>query len=165
MNEKEASLKLAGMRCVMCAKAIEDNLKRLSGIIDVSVNFANETAFVKYDPSKITLEKIIEVIENMGYKVIREEKEVSVKIVGMSCTMCAKAVEITLKNLVGIKDVMVDLATGKARIVFDPNLMSIQDIKRAVESAGYEFIGIEKEAEISEDKHVIQLKKDLPLQR
>jgi Cu+-exporting ATPase len=159
MNEKDAFLKLTGMRCVMCAKAIEDNLKRLSGIIDVSVNFTNETVFVKYDPSNITLEKIIEAIENMGYKVIREEKEVSVKIGGMSCAMCAKAVEITLKNLEGIKDVTVNLATGKARIVFDPNLTTIQDIKRAVESAGYEFIGIEKEAEISEDKHIIQLKK------
>ncbi|AEA48069.1 heavy metal translocating P-type ATPase [Archaeoglobus veneficus] len=161
---EEIVLKIAGMTCAMCTKTIETHLKSLSGIIDVSVNLTNETAFVKYDPSRITLEKIIETIENIGYKVVREEKEVDVKIGGMTCAMCAKTIETVIRELKGVKDVTVNLATEKARIVFDPQLTSIQDIKNAIEETGYKFIGVEGEGfidteKIAREEHIVQLKK------
>ncbi len=158
------TLKIAGMTCAMCAKTIEANLKSLPGVIDVSVNLTNETAFVKYDPSIITLEKIIETIENIGYKVVREEKEVDVKIGGMTCAMCAKTIETAIRELKGVKDVTVNLAAEKARIVFDPRITSIQDIKKVIEETGYKFIGVEGEGLIDTEKtareeHIVQLKK------
>jgi len=72
-------------------------------------------------------------------------KEITVRIGGMSCAMCVKAVENSIKSLGGIIDVTINLSTGKARIVFDPRFVSIHDIEEAVERSGYKFIGVEEE--------------------
>jgi Cu+-exporting ATPase len=77
---KEIVAKIGGMSCAMCAKTVEETLKRLPGIYDASVNFATEKARIIYDPSKIQLERIGEEIERIGYQFLGvegfgEEKE------------------------------------------------------------------------------------------
>lgn len=56
---------------------------------------------------------------------------------GMSCTACAKAVERATKKLEGVTDSNVNYATEKLTIDFDAGKVSIEDIKNAVEKAGY----------------------------
>ena len=56
---------------------------------------------------------------------------------GMSCTACAKAVERATKKLDGVTDSSVNYATEKLTIDFDALKVSIEDIKNAVEKAGY----------------------------
>lgn len=84
-----------------------------------------------------------------------KEKEVDVKIEGMSCVMCAKTVERVLKRLEGVEDVTVNLTTGRARIIFDPKMVSIEDIKKAVGSTGYKIVGVEE----SDEEHISKLKR------
>lgn len=36
---KDVTLKIAGMSCVMCAKAIETALNQIEGVVETSVNF------------------------------------------------------------------------------------------------------------------------------
>ncbi|MCS7143483.1 MAG: heavy metal translocating P-type ATPase [Archaeoglobaceae archaeon] len=74
-----------------------------------------------------------------------ETKEIFARIGGMSCAMCAKTIEETLKRLPGVIDVNVNLATEKARIVYEPSKLKIDYIKEEVEKIGYEFLGIEDE--------------------
>lgn len=69
---KEIVAKIGGMSCAMCAKTVEETLKRLPGIYDASVNFATEKAKIIYDPSKIQLERIREEIERIGYQFLVE---------------------------------------------------------------------------------------------
>lgn len=67
-------LPITGMTCANCAMNIERTLKtKLPGVIDASVNFASDTAHVKYVPSMVDLEQIIGSIEGIGYGVIRDE--------------------------------------------------------------------------------------------
>lgn len=56
---------------------------------------------------------------------------------GMSCTACAKAVERATKKLEGVTESSVNYATEKLTIDFDAGKVSIEDIKNAVEKAGY----------------------------
>ena len=59
-------LKVGGMTCASCAARIEKKLNRLDGV-EASVNFATETAAVRYDPATATPEQLITTVEATGY--------------------------------------------------------------------------------------------------
>ena len=58
-------------------------------------------------------------------------------ITGMSCSACSAHVENAVFNLKGVNDVSVNLLTNSMMVEFDDNILSIQDIIRVVEEAGY----------------------------
>jgi len=60
------------------------------------------------------------------------------KIEGMSCDHCKKAVTEALQGVAGVQRVEVDLAQGKATVSYDPAQASEEAMRRAVEEAGYE---------------------------
>ncbi|MCS7150454.1 MAG: cation-translocating P-type ATPase [Caldimicrobium sp.] len=63
-------LKVEGMTCVNCAKAIEVALKRLKGVNKVEVSFELGRVFVEYNEEFIGLEDLKRVIEELGYQVV-----------------------------------------------------------------------------------------------
>ncbi|MFH1565710.1 MAG: heavy metal translocating P-type ATPase, partial [bacterium] len=72
---KKETLKITGMSCASCAANIENALKKETGVKSASVNFASEKLYLEFDPIKITLAKIQEIIEKLGYKGVVEGKE------------------------------------------------------------------------------------------
>lgn len=66
--------------------------------------------------------------------------EKTILIEGMSCGHCVKAVEEALKELDGVKSVVVDLE-GKKAVVEGDNLDD-NKIKEAIDEAGYEVTQI-----------------------
>ena len=65
------------------------------------------------------------------------EKTVILNITGMSCNGCSAAVERSLKLLDGVQAVSVDLDQAAARVTFNPQKVSIEDMKDRVVDAGY----------------------------
>jgi len=59
---------IEGMRCTSCASGIRSMLKRTRGVVSADVSFNQKEVNVEFDPSATSREKIIEVINNMGYK-------------------------------------------------------------------------------------------------
>jgi Cu+-exporting ATPase len=57
---------------------------------------------------------------------------------GMTCASCVMRVERALKNVPGVQDVSVNLATESARIVAAPGDDIDLRVRRAVRAAGYE---------------------------
>lgn len=57
---------------------------------------------------------------------------------GMSCDHCKRAVTEALQRLDGVSAVEVDLAAGKATVSYDPDRVSLDALREAVEEAGYE---------------------------
>ncbi|ASJ07269.1 heavy metal translocating P-type ATPase [Thermococcus pacificus] len=141
----EITLKVSGMTCAMCVKTIEMALKELPGVKDARANLGTETVLVKFDESEVGLNQIIKAIEDVGYTVVRERKDVVLKIGGMTCAMCVKTIEAALKELPGVLEASVNLGTETARVSYDPSVVDIEDIKKAIESVGYQFIGVEGE--------------------
>src|SRR5882762_10580830 len=45
------------MTCAACAISVESMLRSVAGVADAGVNFANQTAWVQYDDSRVTPEK------------------------------------------------------------------------------------------------------------
>ena len=60
-------LKLQGMSCASCARSVEDVIRSVSGVADVSVNFAAEQASLQFDPKHTNLEQIQSAIVEAGY--------------------------------------------------------------------------------------------------
>ena len=69
MKKEKAAIKVTGMHCASCALNIEKSLKKTKGVVSASVNYGSEKAYVDYDPSQTTLEKIHEAIKSRGYGV------------------------------------------------------------------------------------------------
>src|SRR5919198_5314585 len=67
----------------------------------------------------------------------RPREEVSVPVTGMTCASCVRRIEKRLNRLEGVADASVNLATERATVVFDPKLVDLQDLRAAVEAAGY----------------------------
>ena len=63
---------------------------------------------------------------------------------GVSCPTCLRNIESVLRPLSGVRGVQTDFATDRATVEFDPAVVSVEDLRRAVASAGYR---VEAEAE------------------
>ena len=98
---------------------------------------------MEYDPGKLKLSDLEKAVKDAGYDVIDEK--VVLKIGGMVCAMCVGALEIALKKLDGVVEVNVNLAAEKAYVTYNPKMVSIQDMKKAVEDTGYQYLGVSGE--------------------
>ncbi len=68
-----------------------------------------------------------------------------VSIGGMSCAACVRRVENVLRDLPGVSDVSVNLASGRAVLVHPKGLLDPKAIERVLTEAGYESLGIVEE--------------------
>ena len=77
MKTAETTIKIGGMTCAMCVKAIENGLRDLAGIVTAEVNLGVETARVTYDPARVALPDMQRVIEENGYQFLGVAGEVA----------------------------------------------------------------------------------------
>ncbi|MCC0679769.1 copper-translocating P-type ATPase [Clostridioides sp. ES-S-0005-03] len=154
-NKIVENYKITGMTCAACAKAVERVTKKLDGVYDQSVNIATEKLKIEYDNSKVSFDDIKQVVEKAGYGIIKEEsnKKIDMKIDGMTCAACAKAVERVVKKLDGVESISVNIATDKANIDYNPSKVKLSQIKAAIEKAGYKPIEeVKNKVDVDEDK-------------
>ena len=150
--------KIEGMTCAACAKAVEKAAKKLDGVTDSSVNLATEKMNISYDDSKVSVEDIQKAVEKAGYKAVIESVSKTLKIEGMTCTACAKAIEKATKKLDGVIDSNVNFATEKLTIVYEPSKIRTSDIKKAVEKAGYKAFEEEVTSDSDKEKKEKEMK-------
>ncbi|KMY46008.1 copper resistance protein CopZ [Bacillus sp. FJAT-27916] len=60
------------------------------------------------------------------------------KVSGMSCGHCVKAVEESVGGLAGVKTVAVDLNGGKVEVSYDESAVTLDAIKETIDDQGYE---------------------------
>lgn len=138
-------VKIAGMHCSGCTNAVEKALRKVEGVKDVHVQLTTESAFIETDSSEFPEEAVHQAIENAGYEVQDVSADsLTLQIGGMHCAGCSSAVEKALSKKEGIIQGSVNLTTEKAYIDFQSDVISIDEIKRAVEDAGYEVLEEQK---------------------
>ncbi|MFC1891111.1 heavy metal translocating P-type ATPase [Thermodesulfobacteriota bacterium] len=149
MVDTKISLPVTGMTCANCAMNIERSVKKLPGILDVNVNFANEQASISYDPEKVRIDDLVSNIHGAGYGVARTSIEFPVT--GMTCTNCSANVERTLnKKVPGVVHASVNFATERAHVEYIPSITNINEISSAIEKAGFKAIISEESEEDAE---------------
>lgn len=65
------------------------------------------------------------------------QRQITFRVDGMTCASCVGHVGNALKEVPGVSDAQVNLATEAATVEFDPNRASPADLMNAVDSAGY----------------------------
>ncbi|EOA12997.1 hypothetical protein CARUB_v10025986mg [Capsella rubella] len=65
-------------------------------------------------------------------------RKIQVGITGMTCAACSNSVEGALMSVNGVFKASVALLQNRADVVFDPTLVKEEDIKEAIEDAGFE---------------------------
>ena len=73
--KKEVTLSITGMHCASCVANVENALREVNGVLDVTVNLASERAYVTYQPDLAGLTKLEQAIVDAGYGVITGEIE------------------------------------------------------------------------------------------
>ncbi|KRU27581.1 copper-translocating P-type ATPase [Clostridium sporogenes] len=146
---KKLSFNIEGMTCAACAKAVERVSKKLEGVQEANVNIATEKLSIIFDEKKCNTSDIEKAIEKAGYKAFLDGQRMNLKIEGMTCAACAKAVERVSRKLDGVLEANVNISTEKLDITFDKSKVSLNDIKIAIEKAGYKAL---EEKNIEEEK-------------
>ena len=68
---ESTSLVAPDISCEHCQHAIEGAVGELEGVNSVKVDIPSKTVGINYDPEKITLTKIEEVLDDVGYTVAK----------------------------------------------------------------------------------------------
>ncbi len=72
------------------------------------------------------------------------EETISLRIYGMTCTLCSISIEAALEKLEGIKSARISYATEKAFIEFDASITKVEEISRIIENLGFFVEGSQK---------------------
>lgn len=76
--------------------------------------------------------------------IVMAEKKVTLMLEGLHCAHCAETVASGLKKVKGVKSVEVVYTTSKGKVVYDPDIVKVEDLIKAVTSLGYGIKGVKE---------------------
>lgn len=68
-------------------------------------------------------------------------KKESYLVEGMTCSGCERTISRVVGNLEGVEFAQADLKSSTVSVVYDPQKITIDRIKEAVNGVGYKFVG------------------------
>ncbi len=150
------NVKIEGMTCTACARAVEKATGKLEGVNEATVNFATEKLSIDYDENSLNFKQIQEAVAKAGYQAVSDEVTKTFRIEGMTCAACAKTIERVTTKIEGVASSNVNLATEKLVITYDSEKVRPSMIKAAVKKAGYqafdEVISTDQDTKNKEDE-------------
>ncbi|XP_077433412.1 copper-transporting ATPase 1 [Vanacampus margaritifer] len=152
-------IQIRGMTCASCVANIERNLKNEPGIYTVLVALMASKAEVRYDAEKIDPVKIVECVNELGFSAsVMENYEGSdgnleLVVRGMTCASCVHKIESSLMKENGIIYASVALATNKAHIKYDSEVIGPRDIIKLIGNLGFEASLVKKDRAASHLDH------------
>ena len=144
-----AIIHVEGMMCENCEAHVKKALETLPSVTCLKADAKTGKATISYTllPQEADIRKVLEAAD-YTYRSIqfpKEENEMkeSVKIEGMMCGHCEKAVKAALEALDGVEKAEVSHEKGTAILTLSKEIPDA-DIRKAVEDKDYTFEGIEK---------------------
>lgn len=126
-------LPVSGMTGAACAARIEKVLNRLPGV-RASVNLAGEEVHLQCADEAASQAEIVAAITKAGFTVPPRTIELSIE--GMTCAACSTRLQKQLNRLPNVEAV-VNLATERARVRFQPGQSHIDAILATINRAGF----------------------------
>ena len=69
---KRESYLVEGMTCSGCERTVSKVVSNIDGVAEAKADLRSSTLSVEYDPSKVTIDKIKEAVNKVGYKFVGE---------------------------------------------------------------------------------------------
>ncbi len=130
---------VSGMHCAACAARIEKTVSAMPGVTEVSVNLADESMRLAFDPAKVNLSAVVGRVADLGFTATPPPAEAALElaITGMHCAACSARIERVVGALPGVLKATVNLAAETGKFVFDPETASPREIRRAIRDLGF----------------------------
>jgi len=143
-----STVAIEGMTCGACTSAVEGGFTGLDGIIKFNISLLAERAIITHDPTKVSSEKIVEIIEDRGFdaKILSTTFDSSdqtaassaqFKIYGNPDAAAAKRIEEGLVALPGVSSARLTLSTSRLTVSHQPGVTGLRTIVEAVEAQGF----------------------------
>jgi Cu+-exporting ATPase len=147
-----AKLTVPGMGSDHCAGIVKTSLKRLDGMGNITTNIAVHRVEANYNPDKLILSDIRTAVEKAGYDVASASnseagKGVQLIVPGMGSDHCAGIVRESVQRLDGIAHISTSIASHKVHIELAEGGPTAEQLKEAVEKAGYDVAQVSYEAD------------------
>jgi len=133
---RKVTLKIKGIHCAGCIKAIQSYLSDIDGIRKCEVNLANESASIEFDQNKVSIDDIEKAIEDIGYSIAYER--LMLKVLGLKDANDAYMLENRLRGLEGVKDASVNHTNSYILIEYNPSIVTQASIIKVVRSHGFD---------------------------
>ena len=136
------SLGITGMTCASCVAHVEHALRGVNGVSGAQVNLATEKAAVDL-AQEVALDTLRLAVEDAGYG-LRTEKT-SLLLDGLSVPADSVPLTRALMSLPGVRWASVDIEANKATVEYLVGTAQISELRSAIESGGFAFLGVEEE--------------------
>ncbi|XP_010145455.1 PREDICTED: copper-transporting ATPase 1 [Eurypyga helias] len=152
-------VQVTGMTCASCVANIERNLRREDGIHSILVALMAGKAEVRYNPAVIHPSAIAELIRELGFGATVMENcgegdgILELVVRGMTCASCVHKIESTLMKTNGVLYCSVALATNKAHIKYDPEIIGPRDVIQVIKDLGFATSLVKKDRSASHLDH------------
>lgn len=109
-SQSTKTIKISGLDCANCARELEEEISKINGVQNASVDFIGQKVYVDCDNS--TLEKVIDccnhfeevtVADETNLKIEDQQSFEKIKIKGLCCPNCARELEEGLNEIEGVK--------------------------------------------------------------
>jgi len=152
---------IEGMTCASCAQTIEKATSKLPGVKAANVNLATEKMTIQFNELSLTEADIQKAVADAGYTAVTNTLKKTFIIEGMTCASCAQTIEKATQKLSGMNHSTVNLATEKMSVQYDPVVLNVSDITKAVADAGYEAheeVGSAESVDLDREKKQLHIK-------
>lgn len=152
-------VQVTGMTCASCVANIERNLRREDGIHSILVALMAGKAEVRYNPAVIHPSAIAELIRELGFGATVMENSgegdgiLDLVVRGMASASCVHKIESTLMKTNGVLYCSVALATNKAHIKYDPEIIGPRDVIQVIKDLGFTTTLVRKDRSASHLDH------------
>jgi Cd2+/Zn2+-exporting ATPase len=176
---RHETLTIEGLDCTDCARTLENGIRRLTGVVWTSANFAASTLAVEYDAEQVDHHAIVSRIRMLGYDLqgavgaqtnaeqvgTDSSHEMLFRVDGLDCADCAVHLEEALRNTPGVARVSVDFSLAQLRLVPQDGAQIRARVAHVAEEMGYslrsEAVGKTREAGLSWRQRLWQRRRDV----
>ncbi|XP_072758605.1 copper-transporting ATPase 1 isoform X2 [Anoplolepis gracilipes] len=148
---------IQGMTCQSCVRNIEGMIGERPDVVSIRVVLEEMAGYIEYKIHETTPRELADAIEDMGFTaslpisndVVKNEsvntlisiepvsRICNIHVDGMTCSSCVKNITSVLSEKSGIKDVNVSLENKEAKVTYNNNDVTADQIAAYIEDMGF----------------------------
>jgi heavy metal translocating P-type ATPase len=149
-KEFNARISIGGMTCASCVNTVTKEVQQLDFVREATVNLLTNSATLLYTGPQSNIDKIVDLIEDIGYEASVDEVEpvvatapsppaylAEIAIGGMTCGSCSATITRALEEMPFVVEVSVNLLAHSGRVRF-VGRENVDAILEKIDDLGYE---------------------------
>jgi len=117
------------------ADALQNAVRALEGVNQVTANSTTGRMWVEYDPEKVNLYQMAGAIKSAGFHLDGVQTRIGIE--NLRCASCVTFIENELKATPGVLNASVNIATQEATVNYLPEKTTLSDLNISIEIWGY----------------------------